>query len=136
MRRYIRHPAGVPIEVRASGQPTHDVHHTVNLGIGGLAFRSEREFSQGERVGIRIPFVQPPFEVEARVAWCKPHGGGFELGVEFMNQDDAFMARMVEQICHIDNYRKAVSRAEGRELSADEAAREWISKYAAKFSGS
>jgi Tfp pilus assembly protein PilZ len=133
MRKYIRHPAGVPIEVKAHGQMTHDTHHTVNLGMGGLAFRCDREFAQGERVEIRIPFVQPPFDVEARVAWCKPHGGGFELGVEFLKHDDAFMARMVEQVCHIDNYRKAIFRAEGRQLSADEAAREWISKHAAKF---
>ncbi|MDH4215644.1 MAG: PilZ domain-containing protein [Gallionella sp.] len=135
MRRYIRHPAGIPIEVKAQGEKTHDIHNTVNLGVGGLAFRSSRDFAQGEVVEIRITFVQPPFDAEARVAWCKPHGSGFELGVEFLNRDDAFMARMVEQVCHIENYQKTVSRTEGRELSPEDAAREWISKYAAKFPG-
>ena len=85
---------------------------------------------------IRIPFVQPPFDVEARVAWCRPREDGFLLGVEFLNRDDAFTTRMVEQVCHIENYKKAAYRAEGRRLSAEEAAREWISKYAAQFPGS
>jgi hypothetical protein len=31
-----------------------------------------------------------------------------ELGVEFLHQDDAFKARMVEQVCFIENYKKAV----------------------------
>lgn len=136
MRRHIRHPAAIPIEVKAHGQMTHDTHNTVNLGAGGLSFRCDRDFAQGEVVEIRIPFAQPPIDVEARVAWCKPHGGGFELGVEFLRQDDAFMARMVEQVCHIDSYQKSVIRTEGRQLSLEEAAREWISKYAVKNPGS
>ena len=135
MRRYVRHPADIPIEVKTRGQMTHGIHNTVNLGVGGLAFRCGRDFAQGEVVHIRIPFVQPPFDVEARVAWCKPHDGGFELGVEFLNRDDANMTRMVEQVCHIANYRNSIRRTEGRELSPEEAAREWISKYAAKFPG-
>lgn len=136
MRRYIRHPVGIPIEVKARTQRAQGIHNAVNLGIGGLAFRCERDFAQGEVVEIHIPFVQPPFNVEARVTWCKPHDGGFELGVEFRNQDDAYMARMVEQVCHIEHYQKAVCRTEGRQLSLEEAAREWIGKYAAKFPGS
>jgi hypothetical protein len=136
MRRYIRHPAAIPIEVKIHGQMTYGIHITVNLGVGGLSFRCDRDFAQGEVVEIRIPFVQPPFAVEARVAWCKPHDGGFELGVEFLNQDEAFMARMVEQVCHIENYQKSVSRAEGRQLSPEEAAREWIGQNAAKSPGS
>ena len=133
MRKFIRHPTGIPIEVKVRGQMAPSAHKTVNLGVGGLAFRCDRDFSQGEVVEICIPFVQPPFGAEARVAWCKPHGSGFELGVEFLNRDDAFMARMVEQVCHIENYQKAVRRNEGRQLSPEEAAREWISKFAAKF---
>jgi len=135
MRKYIRHPASIPIEIRARNQAAHDTHNTVNLGVGGLAFRSEREFSQSDVVEIRIPFMEPPFEIKARVAWCKPHGSGYELGVEFLNKDDAYMARMVEQMCHIENYQKAVLRSEGRQLSLDEAAQEWISKFAEEFPG-
>jgi hypothetical protein len=115
---------------------THARHNTINLSLGGLAFRCDREFALGDMVEIRIPFVSPPFEAEARVAWCTAHDGRFESGVEFLNQDDAFMVRMVEQVCNIETYKKDVLQTEGRKLSPDQAAAEWISKYAAEFPGS
>jgi hypothetical protein len=36
---------------------------------------------------------------------------------------------VVEQVCHIENYKKVVYQAEGRLLTAEEAAMEWIGKY-------
>ena len=132
MRQYIRHPADIPIEVSrgieaARALHIHDVSH------GGLAFRSDCEVEPGAVIEVRIPAVLPVFETKARVVWCSARADGYELGVEFLHADDAFRARMVEQVCHIENYKKAVLRTEGRELAADEAAMEWISKYAAQF---
>ena len=40
---------------------------------------------------------------------------------------------MIEQICHIEHYRAEVEGKEGRELSSQEAAKEWISSYAGDF---
>jgi hypothetical protein len=40
---------------------------------------------------------------------------------------------MVEQICHIEHYKREVAEREGRELSGQQAAKEWIAKYAASF---
>lgn len=135
MKRFIRHPADIPIEVQTHGQLINRTHNTFNLSIGGLAFRCNQEFALGELVEIRIPFVRPPFEVEARVIWCKATRDRFDLGVEFLNQDDAFMARMVEQLCHIENYKKEIYRTEGRRISPEQAAQEWIDKFAARFPG-
>ena len=135
MTRFIRHPVEITIEVRTRGQSTHDTHNTVNLSIGGLAFRCDREFAPGDVVEIRVPFVRPPFELKARVAWCKAREGHYEIGVEFLDQDDAFMARMVEKVCHIENYKQDILRTEGRLLSPEEAATEWLTKYAARFPG-
>lgn len=46
---------------------------------------------------------------------------------------DAFRERMRSQCEEIERYRRAVLRDEGRELSPDEAAREWIERYAGSF---
>jgi hypothetical protein len=73
------------------------------------------------------------FESVAKVAWCRETEHGYELGVEFLDQDDAFRARMVEQICHIETYREQVQQTEHRELSPEQAAHEWISKFAEAF---
>jgi hypothetical protein len=53
--------------------------------------------------------------------------------VTFLDADDAFLARMVEQVCHIEDYRKSVQRLEGRALSPEAAALEWIAHHAAQF---
>lgn len=46
---------------------------------------------------------------------------------------DEFLARMESQCFQIDRYRWQVRCNEGRILSEDEAAREWIQRYAADF---
>ena len=51
----------------------------------------------------------------------------------FLDAEDAFRARMVEQLCHIEDYRRSVHRTEGRDIGIDEAAVEWIDKFAAEF---
>ena len=40
---------------------------------------------------------------------------------------------MVEQICHIEHYRRTVHESQGRSLSSHEAAPEWIERYAEAF---
>lgn len=135
MTRYDRHPVDILIEVTALNQMSHAIHNTINFSTGGLAFRCDRAFEPGSMLSIRVPFVNPPFEVEARVAWCATRHGHFETGAEFLNSDNAFMARMVEQVCQIENYKKEVFQAEGRILSPNEAATEWISKYATQIPG-
>jgi len=55
------------------------------------------------------------------------------VGVEFLDQDILFRLRMVEQICHIEQYRRTVRESQGRVLSSQEAAIEWIERYAEAF---
>lgn len=133
MTRFIRHPTDIPIEVKSHGQLSDDRPQTVNLSLSGLAFRCDREFTPGDIVDIRIPLVRPPFQVEARVIWCGEREQHFELGVEFLDQNDIFLARMVEQVCHIEQYRQDILRIEKRTLSSEEAAAEWIRKFASEF---
>jgi len=133
MRHFIRHPVDIPIEVEAGFHPPSEHYEAHNLSTGGLSFDSVSEMAPGSIVDLRIPFVEPAFETRARVVWCSGKGGNYELGVEFLDPDDAFRARMVEQVCHIEEYRRKVLEVEGRMLSAEEAATEWIYHYAAHF---
>jgi hypothetical protein len=135
MRHFIRHPAGVPIEVSPVDQSGGRPPRLVNVGLGGLAFRSHSAFRPAHVVKVRIGCVRPAFETTARVAWCRACDGEFELGLAFTDPDDAFRARMVEQVCYIEHYRKEVRGTEGRELTTEEAAQEWIERNAARFPG-
>jgi hypothetical protein len=131
-RRFIRHPVEVPLEVLDEGAAPADLRVS-NVSEGGLCFHSDRPFREGSVVRVRIPTVHPPFEGQAAVSWCRAVAGGFEVGVRFPDDADAFRARMVEQVCHIERYRADVREREGREMDAAAAAREWISRYAADF---
>jgi hypothetical protein len=133
MRQFIRHPVDIPIEVREPAALAEAACR--NVSHGGLALRACDHLEAGSIVTLRIPFVQPAFETSARVAWCSACDQGFDLGVEFLDADDAFRARMVEQVCAIESYRNEVERSEGRRLTAEEAAMEWIGRYAAEFPG-
>ena len=134
MRQFIRHPVDVPIELRTARATAGSAAHVHDVSLGGLAVHSVEPVEPGAMIEVRIAYVQPAFEARARVAWCRPnHDGGHEVGVSFLDAQDAFTARMVEQVCHIEDYRRSVAREEGRHLSPEDAAHEWISKYAANF---
>jgi hypothetical protein len=132
VRVYVRHPSEFPVELKAGEHDQGRRERLRDLSEGGLCCRSSVPFEPGERVWIRIPIGGPGFEAEGRVAWCRAHEDGYRVGIEFIGTDDAFKARMVEQVCHIErHHRQQVEQ--GRALSVEESATEWISKHAARF---
>jgi len=50
-----------------------------------------------------------------------------------LSSEEAFRLRMESQCRQIQEYRLAMLREDGRILSPDEAALEWIERYAATF---
>ena len=104
-----------------------------NVSLGGLAFLSQNPIEILERVRVSIPILDQENNLVGNVVWCEKSDAGYEVGVEFEKSRDVFRLRMIEQICHIEHYRKEILRVEGRDLSAGEAAKEWISKYAGDF---
>ncbi|MEH6582451.1 MAG: hypothetical protein V7754_10995 [Halioglobus sp.] len=59
----------------------------------------------------------------------RPYGSGSSV-------QELFRQRMEAQCGQIERYRLAVKRHEGRCLSSDEAAREWIERFAEAFAQS
>lgn len=134
MRQFIRHPINIPIEaVPEDSPPQHSTYGTHSVGIGGLAFLADREIKPGTKVQVKILHELLEFTTEARVVWCRSHDANVDMGVEFLDSEDAFRARMIEQICHIENYRQKARQEKGRELSTQEAAEEWIAQFAENF---
>ena len=134
IRRYIRHPSSVPIDVRPlAGDPPAVGEPISDIGLGGLAFLAPRDLRPGTRVQVRIPIIDPQFDTHGEVVWSRPRGDRYEVGIRFVEPADLYTLRMVEQICHIEHYRQEVERREGRALSSDQAAAEWIRLYADVF---
>jgi hypothetical protein len=135
MRHYIRHPFEVPIKYRTDEAGRIHEDDMRNISEGGLCFRSEKKLEMGLEIVVNISVQKPPFEAKGYVMWCKEESDHWEIGVQFDNTTTDFSMRMVEQICYIEQYRKDVARYEGRDLAPDDAAEEWIKKFAKSFPG-
>ena len=133
MRAYIRHPADVPIEFLPVSDVKTVKSTAQDISLGGLSFSSKQHLKVGAIVKVKIPIVEPAFEAEAKVIWCLSRPDCYEAGIEFISEQDAFTARMVEQVCHIEHYRMWVKEVEGRDLDGEHAAQEWIGKFAHDF---
>jgi len=138
-RKYERHEADIPIEVRLSDLVAHNKEYLNNISFGGLSFRSHSNVAPKTIIKIRIPLVRPVFEANAEVKWCnqnKTEAGIFDVGVEFISgatDKEKFRIRMLEQICHIEAYKREIRESKGRSISGEDAALEWIAKFADKF---
>jgi len=143
-RQFIRHPSEVPIEYSLTQVPPCYTMDTVsNVSQGGLSFHSKTYIEPKQWLHLYIPIDENYFEADAQVRWCRDNhlqnntghvsNKRYDVGVSFRNNKEAFSARMVEQICYIEEYKKRVEEKEGRYLSSDQAAAEWIAKYADDF---
>lgn len=134
-RKFIRHPSDIPISIEHEdrGFPSGVAQRLKDISFGGLAFESDREVTKGEFLKVSIPLVNPTFEIRARVVWCRNIDDHYDIGLEFVEPDKIYRARMVEQICHIEHYRHEALEREGRKMTGEQAALEWIEKYADEF---
>lgn len=132
----IRHPIQIPIEVKpvVAKAGRRSTGHKATLP--SLAFDFPYKLNVGTTVMVSIPSVQKGARVRGRVVWLIQTLRGYVVGMAFFNENEAFRMRMLEQICHIEAYRKKVELSEGRLLTREQAAAEWISCHAADFPGS
>ncbi|ANG63631.1 hypothetical protein A8C75_14870 [Marinobacterium aestuarii] len=134
-RHYIRHPSEIPIQIVLAGQP-HE-HKMSNISLGGICVHTRHCLPDNTDIIIRIPLLMPQFSASGRVRWCHYHAlEDALLGICFSDEETAFAVRMVEQVCHIESYRQRACRDTGRNYSSEEAAIEWIARYAHRFPSS
>jgi len=135
IRQFIRHPADVPIEYSRRETIGENKARLKNINQGGLCFNVRTRIHAGTAVRNVISICQPPFNAKGEVVWCRRINDHYDVGIKFKGASTGFAVRMVEQICHIEQYKGDVLRREGRRLFGEEAAREWIRKYASDFPG-
>lgn len=133
MRLYIRHPTDVPIDFQVGGQAATNRETLMNYSQGGLCFISEEKVNAGTEIHIAIPITPPQFHATGIVVWCRKELANYLIGVKFSEEETAYAVRMVEQLCYIEHYKQSVKQSQGRDLTGEEAALEWIEKYAGEF---
>lgn len=135
LREYIRHPVSIPIQLEElDSEVNYGINTLNNVSFGGVSCLCSDPIEKGSAIKMKVECVNPAFEITGKSVWCHAKGDQYEVGIEFIvSKDKVYLLRMVEQICHIEHYRNEVLRNEGRELSDEDAANEWIEKYADSF---
>lgn len=139
-RRFIRHPLSIPLTYKvlkkAQDTDTEGVSAiTNNISIGGLLFSTKRPIEVGSLIVIKMPFEDKVFNVKSRVVHCAKSGEAkfYNIGASFYKPYDAFKVKLIEQIYLIAEYRDLRSIQLGREISLEEASKEWVKRYSERF---
>ena len=134
IRKFIRHPSDIPIELVPVGEGKADNKTLNNVSVGGLSCASNIYLPEGTLICVRINCIDPDFEMVGKVKWCRMDDGRYNIGVGFdTKEQDMFKLRMVEQICQVEHYRRKVLNNERRVISSEQAAHEWVAKHASDF---
>jgi hypothetical protein len=133
MRQFIRHPIDVPIEYYLEGKWGQKRERLNNISASGLSFRSAEFIGEGTEIIVSIPCIEPVLKAKGIVVRCHKRKRYYDVAIKFLDKDSQSRVRNIEQICYIEKYKNDVLKNEGRELSIEEAAAEWIEKYAKGF---
>jgi hypothetical protein len=135
MRRFVRHPSSIPIELSIARVHPPGAQAFCNVSRGGFACTVAEPLAVGSAVQLRIPMIWPDYHGSGVVAWCHKTEPDYEVGIQFSAQQ-SFNAKMAGQLAQIEQYRLHMQQSEGRTLNNEQAAREWIELYAKDFSDS
>ena len=136
MREYIRHPTDIPIECsvqNATATAAATSPRMQNISHSGLSFITRSNLAPGLLIHLQIPLNNQIFEIDGIVMWCLDMDGFYEMGVKFTDDQTEFSVRMIEQMCQIEHYRHQVHQLEGRDISSEQAGKEWVEKFAGSF---
>ncbi len=128
----IRHPEAVPARLAvAPGRGWRDLD-LLDHGEGGVCVEGRLGYLPGTVLEVSVEACGRDLSYRGQVLWRRRLGGGFQFALAFSSPDQAFQARMVEQMCYIEAYRLRSAR-DGESLSPDEAAARWIAAFSGDF---
>ncbi|MBX9912862.1 MAG: PilZ domain-containing protein [Pseudomonadaceae bacterium] len=134
MRRFLRHPSDMPVELVLRKQLSAPKQRLHDISLGGVACNCSRSFRRGTAVEMRIPLLGDQARYPGVVAWCHKLPDDYLVGISFVDEDTLFRARMVEQVCQIEHYRHQRELELGKPQAVEAMACEWIAEHAAEFS--
>jgi len=129
-RSLIRHPTDIRIESVLLGSGKTYVADARDIGLGGLGLTLPVRAEPGDHIGIKVLYVEPPFEAAGRIAWCNRVEDHYDVGIELTSWEEHDWMKVVEEIFEIERYRKQVEQDEGRALSMAQAAEQWYAHKA------
>ena len=137
----IKHPDDIPLNYRVMDQPVLKVEQAGREEVmaSGMVFTTQHSVPTHTAIEIDITVRDECLTLCGVVKNCvqinevnADQAALYEVAVCFREGHDSHTMRMVEQVCHIEHYHQAWL-SKGRNLTADEAAKEWIGRFAPVF---
>lgn len=130
---FIKHPCDIPLDFSVDAPPSYVAAQMINVHDGGMVFEAHTSLPVGAKIHLTVNLKGSDFALAGIVTHCiYIDDSHCNVGVQFEEDNEHHSMRMIEQACHIEHYRKQASEY-GRSLSEDEAAKEWIERFAAYF---
>ncbi|SDH78519.1 PilZ domain-containing protein [Pseudomonas panipatensis] len=133
MRQFLRHPCDLPVELIIRKQTFLPRQRLYNISLGGVACNAPRGFRRGTSIELHIPLLGDAARYPGVVAWSRKLTDDYLVGIAFIDEDTLFRARMVEQVCQIEHYRRRRELESGEVQPIESTALEWIAHNAADF---
>ena len=96
-----RHPADLPVRVRAEGREESHSARLLNLGLGGACLEIAERYERGERLKLEfdLPGLWDPLVLDVEVAWCEPRAEGTtRAGLRFTGASGRSLRLIAEAI--------------------------------------
>ncbi|MEL0636639.1 MULTISPECIES: energy transducer TonB [Marinomonas] len=129
---FVAHPKELPLEITLIEDQAFPTLMEERDGFVGITYLAAQHLERGRSVRITLQEIDPNFCVTGRVVSCCNEVGEYRIAIEFPIKDECYCVRMVEQLSQIEHYRRQ-AKTQGRRLNYNEAAAEWIQKFAASF---
>ena len=136
IRRHVRHVTGIPVEVTLDFNDRFrtEEDEITNVSLGGMCFIADDRLDISDEIQVKFPALKRDKTLNGKVVWCTKLDRGYEVGLEFDDPEEVERLKMVDQICQIESFRMETEQRDGRKLSSEQAASEWITQYAGEFS--
>lgn len=129
-RPFIDHPPQIPLHYHAVAGAAPDKRGAAGIGI---RFAGHRAVNCGCVLEVCIALNGEVHRFRGIVAAIARERSSYNICLWIRGKRQAFAARMAEQLCHIEGYRHMRTQQKGYDMGADEAALEWIERFAADF---
>jgi hypothetical protein len=142
-RRFIRHPLCFPLTytvlekgpARAAGAAEEKKSTSINVSMGGILFASRKPVKPDTMIVLKMPFQDKVFNIRARVVHCNknPETKLYNIGAAFHKLSAAYKVKLIEQLYLISEFRDLKRIQLGKEITLENASKEWIKRYSARF---
>jgi len=129
---FVAHPKDLPLDITLIEDQSFPKTNEERSGFVGITSFIQSPLDSGQSVQITLAEIDPNFCVAGRVVSCHEESEGYCVAIEFPLEEECYCVRMIEQLSQIEHYRRQ-EKNQGRRLNYNEAAAEWIQKFAASF---